>query len=71
MIQQVWKLFGFRTKPRRGQWNMGHMPGQKYSEVHELYMNDVISKDEFLQWFKDEANYRPELPSTNRGHKFE
>lgn len=35
------------------------------------YMDDVISKDEFLDWYHNPKNYRPELPSTNRGHKFE
>ncbi len=60
-----------RTKPRKGQWDMGHIPGEKYSEVHELYMNDVITKEEFLEWYRNLDNYRPELPSTNRGHKYE
>ena len=27
---------------------MGHIPGEKYSEMHQLYVDDVISKDEFL-----------------------
>ena len=60
-----------RTKPRNGQWDMGHIPGQKYSEVHQLYMDDVISKEEFLEWYKNPRNYRPELPGTNRSHKYE
>ena len=60
-----------RTKPRNGQWDMGHIPEEKYSEIHKLYMDDVISKDEFLDWYHNPKNYRPELPSTNRGHKFE
>ena len=30
------------TKPRNGQWDMGHIPGEKYSEMHQLYMDDVI-----------------------------
>ena len=59
------------TKPRNGQWDMGHIPGEKYSEMHQLYMDDVISKEEFLKWFRNPDNYRPELPSTNRSHKYE
>ena len=59
------------TKPRNGQWDMGHIPGGKYSEMHQLYMDDVITKDEFLQWYRNPDNYRPELPSTNRNHKYE
>lgn len=60
-----------KTKPRNGQWDMGHIPGEKYSEMHQLYMDDVISKDEFLEWYRNPINYRPELPSTNRSHKYE
>lgn len=60
-----------KTKPRNGQWDMGHIPGEKYSEMHQLYMDDVISKDEFLEWYRNPKNYRPELPSTNRSHKYE
>lgn len=60
-----------KTKPRNGQWDMGHIPGEKYSEMHQLYMDDVISKEEFLEWYRNPNNYRPELPSTNRSHKFE
>ena len=58
-------------KPRNGQWDMGHIPGEKYSDIHKLYMDGTISKQEFLEWFKKPSNYRPELPSTNRGHLFE
>ena len=60
-----------KTKSRNGQWDMGHIPGEKYSEMHQLYMDDVISKDEFLEWYRNPKNYRPELPSTNRSHKYE
>ncbi|HEM3588808.1 TPA: hypothetical protein U1B91_002108 [Streptococcus suis] len=30
-----------------------------------------ITQEEFLKWFRNPKNYRPELPSTNRGHKYE
>ena len=59
------------TQPRNGQWDMGHIPGQKYSDVHQQYMNGNISKGEFIEWYRNPDNYRPELPSTNRGHLFE
>ena len=59
------------SKPRNGQWDMGHIPGEKYSDVHQLYMDDVISKEEFLEWYRNPDNYRPEFPTTNRGHKYE
>ena len=60
-----------KTKSRNGQWDMGHIPGEKYSEMHQLYMDDVISKDDFLEWYRNPKNYRPELPGTNRSHKYE
>ncbi len=50
---------------------MGHIPGNKYSEIHELYLNDIISEKEFLTWYRNPLNYRPELPSTNRSHMYE
>lgn len=59
------------SKPRSGQWDMGHIPGNKYSEIHELYLNDIISEKEFLTWYRNPLNYRPELPSTNRSHMYE
>ena len=60
-----------RTRPRSGQWDMGHIPGQKYSDMYKLYMDGQMTLEEFLEWYRNPANYRPELPSTNRGHKFE
>ena len=50
---------------------MGHIPGQKYSEMHKKDLNDEISEEEFVSWYRDPKNYRPELPSTNRSHKHE
>ena len=59
------------TKSRNGQWDMGHMPDAKYSVMHKLYMDDLMSLNDFLAWYRNPANYRPELPSTNRSHKYE
>ncbi|MBR5473063.1 MAG: HNH/ENDO VII family nuclease, partial [Clostridia bacterium] len=59
------------TKPRNGQWDMGHIPGQRYAVVHAKYVLGMMTTEEFLQWYRDPKNYRPELPSTNRGHKHE
>lgn len=50
---------------------MGHKPGQKYSDFHIKNMNGEINLDEFLNWYRDSENYRPELPKTNRSHLFE
>ena len=37
----------------------------------ELQEMDDESKKEFLDWYNDPINYRPELPSNNRSHRFE
>lgn len=66
-VEIIWD----RSKPRNGQWDMGHIPDAKYSEVHKKYMDGEMSKEEFLNWYRDPANYRPELPSTNRSHRYE
>jgi len=65
------EIFWDRSKPRKGQWDMGHIPGQKYSEKHKEYIEGRMTKAEFLAWYHDPANYRPELPKTNRSHKYE
>ena len=59
------------SHPRKGVWDMGHLPSEKYSTVHDAYMNGELSKKEFLNWYNDPDNYRPELPGNNRSHKFE
>ena len=60
-----------RSKPRKGQWDMGHIPGQKYLVVHSKYVIEMMTPIEFVQWYRNPQNYRPELPSTNRSHKYE
>ncbi len=59
------------SKPRVGQWDMGHKPGNEYHRLHDDYMNGRISKDEFLAKYRDPNNYRPESVSANRSRKFE
>ena len=56
---------------RKGVWDMGHIPEAKYSEMHEAYMNGELTTKEFVDWYNDPANYRPELPSNNRSQKYE
>ena len=56
---------------RKGVWDMGHIPEAKYSEMHEAYMNGELTTKEFVDCYKDPANYRPELTSNNRSHKYE
>ena len=52
-------------------WEMGHISDEEYQKVHEMYMNDEITEQEFENWYNDPHNYRPELPNTNRNHKYE
>ncbi|MBV1927970.1 MAG: HNH/ENDO VII family nuclease [Gammaproteobacteria bacterium] len=56
---------------RAGQWDMGHKPGHEYRKSHKDYMDGKISKEEFLNSYRDPNNYQPEYPSTNRSHKYE
>lgn len=58
-------------QPRKGVWDMGHRPGHKYSDMHELYLKGEMTPQEFRDWYNDPANYRPELPSSNRSHRAE
>ena len=59
------------TKLRNGQWDMGHTEENKYSVFHEKYMKGIMTKDEFLKWYRNPLHYRPELPKNNRSHRFE
>ncbi|WP_201777886.1 HNH/ENDO VII family nuclease [Ornithinibacillus contaminans] len=65
------ELLWDKSKSRAGQWDMGHTPENKYSEWHKKYLNDEITKQEFLDWYRNPKNYRPESPSANRSHKYE
>ena len=58
-------------QPRIGVWDMGHLPGHKYSNMHKKYLRGELTPREFRDWYNNPKNYRPELPSTNRGHSIE
>lgn len=60
-----------KTRSRNGQWDMGHVNGQKYSDVHSDYMQGQMTTEEFRKWYQDPAHYRPELPKNNRSHIYE
>ena len=62
-----WKL----GQPRKGIWDMGHLPQHKYSEMHARYLRGELTPSEFRDWFNNPAHYRPELPRTNRSHVLE
>jgi hypothetical protein len=56
---------------RRGVWDMGHIPEQKYSIVRARYVAGEMTPQEFRDWYNTAEHYRPELPSNNRSHAFE
>ena len=47
-------------------WDMGHLPKQQYRTVHQRYIEQDMTPEEFREWFQDPKNYRPELYSSNR-----
>lgn len=57
--------------PRKGVWDMGHIPEAKYHDVWKSYVNGEMTPAEFRDWYNDPDNYRPEHPTTNRGHQHE
>ncbi|MDF2822133.1 MAG: hypothetical protein K0R15_2581 [Clostridiales bacterium] len=42
-----------------------------FKEWKEVSKQGTISKEEFLEWYRNPTNYHPELPSTNRCHQYE
>ena len=49
----------------------GAYSNSKIFKVHEAYMNGKLTTKEFVDWYNDPANYKPELPSNNRSHRYE
>lgn len=60
-----------KTQGRNGQWDMGHIRGQKYKDVHSDYMQGRMSKRDFLDWYQNPDNYKPELPKNNRSRAYD
>lgn len=65
------ELFWDKSKSRAGQWDMGHKPGHEYRDLHKSYMDGKITKEQFLEQYRNTNNYHPESVSANRSHKFE
>jgi hypothetical protein len=57
-------------QPRQGVWDMGHIPGRKYSDEVDALMNGIITEGEFMEEYQRASNYRPENPSANRSNKY-
>lgn len=52
-------------------WDMGHKPGFEHWKHVRSAEARGISRKQFLDEYNDVKHYRPELPSSNRGHKGE
>ena len=52
-------------------WDMGHVRGKEYKDLHKRYMDGKISKEEFLREYRNPDNYVPQSRYSNRSHKFE
>jgi hypothetical protein len=59
------------TKPRTGQWDMGHKPGHEYNKLWNDYIDGVIDKETFLERYRDPDNYFPQSINSNRSHRYE
>lgn len=60
-----------KAKPRGKQWEMGHKPGKEFWRDWKEFTDGKISWKELTERYNDPTRYRPELPETNRSHKFE
>jgi RHS repeat-associated protein len=49
-------------------WDMGHKPGHEFWKHQQSARERGISREEFLNEYNNPENYRPEIPSSNRGH---
>ena len=58
-------------QPRNKVWDMGHLSKQQYRTVHQQYIEQDMTPEEFRNWFQDSKNYRPELYSSNRARMAE
>jgi hypothetical protein len=60
-----------REATRAGQWDMGHRSGEGYAELHARYMHGELSLKEFLEIYRNPANYQPEAVGANRSRQYE
>ena len=79
--QQVWE----RSKSQDGNvydpmgrilkydepWELGHRPGHKFSEAEARAMRERWDRETWIRYQNDPDIYRPELPSSNAGHRWE
>ena len=49
-------------------WDMGHKPGYEFRKHKKSAQERNIERKQFLNEYNNPNHYRPELPSSNRGH---
>lgn len=54
--------------PRRGLWDMGHIPGEEYRNLKQNYLEGNITYEQFLEIYRDPEIYRVQDPYRNRSH---
>jgi predicted ribonuclease toxin of YeeF-YezG toxin-antitoxin module len=52
-------------------WDMGHREGYEFRKHADSARERGITRKQFLDEHNDPTHYRPELPSSNRGHRGE
>jgi len=55
-----------KTKPRRGQWDMGHKEGREWWRQVRDFLSGKKTRKQLRDEYNDPSNYHPELPSSNR-----
>lgn len=71
------ELFWDKSKPRTGQWDMGHKSGKEYRKLWKDYMENKLDSDpkknkqKFLDEYRESDNYQPESIHENRSRKHE
>lgn len=69
IITEKWHQIEWKPgQSRKGLWDMGHIPDQKYSIEHHKYMSSGgrYTPERFKEWYQDPDNYRPQDPGRNR-----
>jgi hypothetical protein len=52
-------------------WDMGHKPGYEFRKHQQSAAERGVSRDQFLNEHNTSDHFRPENPSSNRGHQGE
>ncbi|WP_457189532.1 HNH/ENDO VII family nuclease [Nocardioides sp. P5_E3] len=55
-------------QPQKDVWDMGHVRGEEYRKLRDEYLSGKITKEEFLERYRDPRNYEVAHPGRNRSH---